>query len=118
MIGSKTTPLVLVNHAGLNAWISTMAALCKPASIVICDGSQEEYDKLTDEMVASGMLTRLNAELRPKQLSWLVRTCRMSLVSKSAHSSAPTKKKTLDRPITGWIRQRRRKRSLNYSTAA
>ena len=72
MTGSKNTPPILVNHTRLNAWISSMAALCKPASIVICDGSQSEFDRLTDEMVASGMLTRLNADLRPN--SFLARS--------------------------------------------
>lgn len=62
----------LTNHARLNEWISTIADLCKPASIHLCDGTQKEYDRLTGEMVASGTLIRLNSQLRPN--SFLARS--------------------------------------------
>ncbi|NWJ48215.1 MAG: phosphoenolpyruvate carboxykinase (GTP) [Chloroflexi bacterium] len=54
-----------VKNAKLREWVQSMAELCKPDSVHWCDGSQEEYDKLCDEMVESGMFIRLNQEKRP-----------------------------------------------------
>jgi phosphoenolpyruvate carboxykinase (GTP) len=52
-------------HAGLLAWVEQITALCTPAKIHWCDGSQAEYDTLIGEMVAKGTLLPLNAEKRP-----------------------------------------------------
>src|SRR5450759_5787860 len=54
-----------VRHRGVREWVAQMAQLAKPDCIVWCDGSQEEYERLCREMVASGMLLRLNSKLRP-----------------------------------------------------
>ncbi|MCX7790521.1 MAG: phosphoenolpyruvate carboxykinase, partial [Chloroflexaceae bacterium] len=54
-----------IKHARLKEWVKEMAALCQPDAVHFCDGSQEEYDRLCDQMVESGTFIRLNPEKRP-----------------------------------------------------
>jgi phosphoenolpyruvate carboxykinase (GTP) len=55
----------------LAAWVRQIAALTKPDAVVWCDGSPEEWDRLTTLLVGNGTFTRLNAELRPNSF-WCV----------------------------------------------
>jgi phosphoenolpyruvate carboxykinase (GTP) len=49
----------------LAKWVREIAELTKPDDIVWCDGSQEEWDRLTTLLVENGTFTRLNPALRP-----------------------------------------------------
>ena len=55
----------------LAAWVREIAELTKPDAVVWCDGSQEEWDRLTALLVENGTFTRLNPELRPNSF-WCV----------------------------------------------
>jgi phosphoenolpyruvate carboxykinase (GTP) len=58
-----TQPLTKNQH--LVRWVQKMANLTRPRDIHWVDGSQEEYDQLCGEMVASRTLVKLNQDLWP-----------------------------------------------------
>jgi len=52
-------------HAKLLKWVEDVAALAKPKAVYWCDGSDQEWERLTGELVAAGTIKRLNPDLRP-----------------------------------------------------
>ena len=42
-----------------------MVQLCQPNQVFWCDGSDEEYQALCDQMVSNGTLIKLDAKKRP-----------------------------------------------------
>ena len=54
-----------VKNAKLIAWVADMVALTKPTNIYWCDGSDEEYARLCQQLVESGTFKKLNEAKRP-----------------------------------------------------
>jgi phosphoenolpyruvate carboxykinase (GTP) len=65
MQGLNLNAPAYVKNARLIAWVADMAALCKPAAIHWCDGSEEEYQRLCQQLVDAGTFKRLNEAKRP-----------------------------------------------------
>jgi len=54
-----------IKNDQLKKWVGEVARLCQPDHIHLCDGSQQEYDKLCQLLVDQDVFIRLNPELRP-----------------------------------------------------
>jgi phosphoenolpyruvate carboxykinase (GTP) len=71
MPGLRVNAPAHVKHARLIAWVAEIAALTQPADIVWCDGSDAEYERLCEQLVATGTMRRLNPAKRPNSfLAW------------------------------------------------
>ena len=63
--GAGLTAPSFVKNKKLIAWVADMVALCKPAAVHWCDGSQAEYQQLCQRLVDAGTFTKLNPAKRP-----------------------------------------------------
>ena len=59
---STSTPPT--THARLLAWVSEAAVMCQPDEVVWCDGSEAEYNRMMDLMIAAGSATVLKKRPR------------------------------------------------------
>ena len=65
MEGPRLNVPAYLKHQRLVAWVADVAALTEAADVYWCDGSQAEYERLCDLLVANGTMKKLNAQLRP-----------------------------------------------------
>ncbi len=59
----------LVKNRALLRWVNEVASVCRPDTIVWCEGTDAEYARLTEQLVAQGTLHRLNPAKRPNSFA-------------------------------------------------
>ncbi|GAA4118165.1 phosphoenolpyruvate carboxykinase (GTP) [Knoellia locipacati] len=62
---APAAPVQGTTHAGLQAWVDEVAAMTTPDEVVWVTGSDEEWTRLTDKLVAAGTFVRLNEDKKP-----------------------------------------------------
>jgi phosphoenolpyruvate carboxykinase (GTP) len=65
LVSQTTAATAPIKHAKLISWVEEIAELTQPESIHWCDGSAEEYDRLTQDLVDAGTFERLSDAKRP-----------------------------------------------------
>ncbi|CAN5864991.1 phosphoenolpyruvate carboxykinase (GTP) [soil metagenome] len=55
----------MTKHLRLQQWVEQISSLTKPDRIYWCDGSDAEWSRLCEELVAAGTFKQLNPEKRP-----------------------------------------------------
>ena len=56
-------------HKELLQWVNEIAAQCQPDLIHWCDGSDDEYNTICEDLVEKGTFIRLNPEKRPNSFA-------------------------------------------------
>ena len=91
----------LTRHDALNSWIQKMTTLCQPKDIVVCNGSDEEWTRLTSQLVESGTLIQLNPELRPN--SFLARSSPSDVARVEESTYICSKREDQAGPTNNWM---------------
>ncbi|MGW5122584.1 phosphoenolpyruvate carboxykinase (GTP) [Streptomyces sp. NPDC004069] len=58
-------PVIPTHHKELVSWVNEIAELTQPDSVVWCDGSEAEYERLCEELVRKGTFRKLDPIKRP-----------------------------------------------------
>jgi phosphoenolpyruvate carboxykinase (GTP) len=100
-----------IRNKELLKWIEEVATICKPDSVHLCDGSEQEYQLMTRLMLQTGTAIPLNPQKRPNSIFVRSTTLDVARVEDRTFICSETKEEA--GPNNNWEDPVRMKRRLN-----
>ncbi len=93
-------------------WVKRIADFCKPDNIHWCDGSDEEYNQMTNLLVEKGTFIRLNPEKRPNSFACFSDPSDVARVEDRTYICSIRKDDA--GPTNNWVEPKEMKKTLEH----